>query len=123
MKIVKQLAILLLVSAAGEILAMLLPFNAPGSVLGMLLLLGLLFLGVVKQPQIAQSGNFLIGILPFLLLPAGVGLMEYMSQISADIWKIVLICILSTVVVYAVTALSIQAGIRLQRRIEDRRRT
>ena len=60
MKHLKQIAIILAVSFAGEALHSLIPLPVPGSIYGLLLMLALLMTGVVKIHEVKAVGDWLI---------------------------------------------------------------
>ena len=57
MKHLKQIAIILAVSFAGEALHSLIPLPVPGSIYGLLLMLALLMTGVVKIHEVRRSAT------------------------------------------------------------------
>lgn len=83
MKYVFQFCRILLVCLLGELLAHFLPLPVPASVYGLVLLLAALKLGVLRLDQVKEAGNFLIGILPLLFVPAAVGVMDLWEELKA----------------------------------------
>lgn len=119
MKYINQVLIILLISFIGELLNYFIPLPIPGSIYGMILLFILLCTGVVKLHQIREVGNFLIDIMPMLFIPSAVGIMAQFEQLKSIWIEIIVITIVTTVIVMAVTGLTTQAIIRIKKRKED----
>ena len=103
MKFLKQFSIILLISFLGEILHMLIPLPVPASVYGLVLMLGALITGILKLGQVRETAAFLIEIMPVMFIPAGVGLMESWSALQPVWLPVILITIVTTILVMAVT--------------------
>ena len=103
MKYIVQLGIITGISFVAELLHALLPLPVPASVYGLLLLLVLLLTGVIKEEHIRESADFLISIMPFFFVPPSVALMTSFESMRGSIWKLLVMCVVSTVVVMAVT--------------------
>ena len=119
MKYINQVLIILLISFIGELLNYFIPLPIPGSIYGMILLFILLCTGVVKLHQIREVGNFLIDIMPMLFIPSAVGIMAQFEQLKSIWIEVIVITIVTTVIVMAVTGLTTQAIIRIKKRKED----
>lgn len=119
MKYVRQFCIILLVSFLGEILHALLPFPIPASVYGLILMLAALKTGILKVGQVKKAAEFLIEAMPVMFIPAGVGLMTSWETLRPVCFPIMVITIVTTVFVMAVTGWVTQSVIRReQRRLE-----
>lgn len=116
MKYVRQFWIILLVSAVGEVLHVLLPLPIPASVYGLVLMLAALLTGVIKLEQVKETADFLIEIMPVMFIPAGVGLITSWGVLKPVCVPLVLIVVITTVVVMAVTGRVTQAVIRKDRK-------
>lgn len=103
MKFLKQFSIILFISFLGEILHMLIPLPVPASVYGLVFMLGALITGVLKLGQVRETATFLIEIMPVMFIPAGVGLMESWSALQPVWLPVILITIVTTILVMAVT--------------------
>ena len=75
MKYVKQFAMILLFSFAGELLNYLLPLPVPASIYGLVLMLVCLLTGIIKLDAVRDTACFLIEIMPLMFIQADVGLM------------------------------------------------
>ena len=108
MKTAKELSLILGVSAAGEVLNQVLPLPVPAGVYGLFLMLLLLSFQVIKVEDVEGTGNFLLDNMSPMFIPAGVGIIRYMDQIAAVGVPYLIINILSTAVVFAVTGRAAQ---------------
>lgn len=112
MKYIKQLLIILLITFLGEILKYLIPVSIPASIYGMVLLFFALEFKIIKVSDIKETASFLIEIMPIMFVPAGVGLLESW-EVLQPIWiQVVVITLVSTVLVMAVSGLVTQFVIR-----------
>jgi holin-like protein len=121
MKYLKQIAIILAVSFLGEFLNWLLPFPIPGSIYGMVILFVALMTGVIKLSSVKNVGDFLIDILPLLFIPPTVGLLEAWPIMQGFLGAIIVISIVSTVIVAAVSGRVTQYFLKNKNNLEDER--
>lgn len=112
MKIVTQLLILLSISLLGELIKTAVPLPIPSSIYGLVILFTLLCTGIIKVSHIKETADFLIRIMPLLIVPAGVGLMKSWNVLRPVIGKVFIITIISTLFVFAVSGTITQAIIR-----------
>ena len=112
MKYVKQFAIILLISLAGELMSFLLPLPVPASIYGLVLMLFSLLTGLIKLDAVRDTACFLIEIMPLMFIPAAVGLMASWSVIRANLLAYLIIAAVSTVAVMAVSGLVTQGVLR-----------
>ena len=103
MKYIKQLVIILGVTAVGEVLKYVLPFPVPASIYGLVLMLLLLITKVIKLEQVKETGDFLIEIMPLMFIPPSVGLMASWGQFKEILVPLMVISIVSTAVVLGTT--------------------
>lgn len=120
MNIMAQLALLFGVCLAGEGISALLPVAFPASVISMILLMILLLSGVVKPRHIQRVSDFLMANMAFVFLPPCVGAMEHAEAILGQLFPILAICLLTTPLVYLVTAWTVQGTLALMRRREGK---
>lgn len=116
MKIIKQIGIIFGVCWLSQVIALWLPFDFPSSVIGMALLLVCLLTGILKLEHIREKSDFLLGNLAFFFVPAGVGIMNYFEVIKGSVMKLILVCVISTVITFAATAWAVTLTIRLMNR-------
>lgn len=112
MKYLMQLCIIGVISFFGEILNLLLPLPVPASVYGMVLLFLCLCFKIIKLEQVEDVADYLVLIMPLLLVSPGVGIIDTYSQVKDSFLAIALISIGTTVVVMAVTGWVTQFLIR-----------
>ena len=110
MKYVKQFAMILLVSFAGELLNYLLPLPVPASIYGLVLML-----------FSRLTGCFLIEIMPLMFIPAAVGLMASWSVIKENLLAYLVIAVVTTVAVMAVSGLVTQGVLKRNEKGEGRK--
>ena len=100
------IAIIMGVSFAGDLLGAVLPLPVPGSIYALVIMLLLLLTRAVKLEKVRAAGDFLISLMPLMFISPSVGLM---TDILAPL---LIICLVSTLVVMAVTGRVSQAIIR-----------
>ena len=84
----------------------------PASVYGIIILFVCLCTGIIKLKQIEKTADLLLMIMPVLFVPAGVGLITVWDKLSENLFEIIVITVVSTILVMAVTGLAAQAVIR-----------
>lgn len=112
MKYVKQFTIIVLMTFLGECLNRLLPLPVPASIYGMILLFLSLQTGILKLSQIEETADMLLGVMPIFFISPTVSLMSSIGVIKDSLLGVFVICLISTIVVMAVTGLVSQAIIR-----------
>ena len=121
MKYVKQFAMILLVSFAGELLNYLLPLPVPASIYGLVLMLVCLLTGIIKLDAVRDTDGFLIEIMPLMFIPAAVGLMASWSVIKENLLAYLVIAVVTTVAVMAVSGLVTQGVLKRNEKGEGRK--
>ena len=121
MKYVKQFAMILLVSFAGELLNYLLPLPVPASIYGLVLMFLCLMLGVIKLSDVHDTACFLIEIMPIMFIPPAVGLMASWDVIQANLVAYLIIAAVTTIVVMAVSGLVTQGVLKRNEKGEGRK--
>ena len=116
MKYIKQLAIIILVCFAGELVRYIIPLPVPGSIWGLVLMFILLVTGVIKLEKVEKTADFLVDCMPIMFVPGGVGLMRswstLKSMLPAAICSIVLVTPFVMLVTGKVTQKLIERGDR-----------
>ena len=103
MKYIRQFGIILAVTFIGEILKYLIPLPIPASIYGLVIMLALLMTKSIKVSAVKEASSFLIEIMSLMFIRAGVGLIVSWNAIK-DIWvQLVIIIIITTIAVMAVT--------------------
>lgn len=108
MKLLRQLAIILIICVAGECINRFFRLPIPGNVIGMLILLALLCSGTIKTEQIEEVSEFLLSHLAFFFVPAGVGILSSLNVIKGNWISILLIIVISTIIIMAATGITVQ---------------
>ena len=121
MKYVKQFAIILLISLAGEMMSFLLPLPVPASIYGLVLMLFSLLTGLIKLDAVRDTACFLIEIMPLMFIPAAVGLMASWSVIKENLLAYLVIAVVTTVAVMAVSGLVTQGVLKRNEKGEGRK--
>ena len=101
MKYLHQALLIFLFTTLGELLHSLIPLPIPASIYGMILLFAALALKIVPVKAVADVGGFLTSLLPLLFVAPMVSLVDYWGLIKDDLWAILAIILLSTVLVFA----------------------
>ena len=112
MKYMKQFAIIALITFLGEILNLLLPLPVPASIYGMVLLFVCLMTGIIKLSQIEETADLLLTVMPIFFISPTVSIMSSVGLMKDDLLGVILTCVISTIVVMAVTGWVAQAIIR-----------
>lgn len=113
MKSMKQFAIILMFSFIGEAFHALIPMPVPASIYGIILLFIALERKWIELRDIHGIVVFLIQIMPILFVPAAVGLIKSWPILRPAIIPYLVITVLSTVAVMAVTGRVTQMILRL----------
>jgi len=109
MKYFRQLIIILGAYFLGMLLEYTLKLPIPGVVLGLVLLFLALQTGLIKAEWVEGTADFLLTHMAFLFLPAGVGLMTSAGVLKGNVLPFTVIIILTTAVVWTVTAFTVKA--------------
>lgn len=116
MKIIKQIGIIFSICWISTAAESFLPLPVPASIIGLILLLLCLLTGLLKLEHIQEKSDFLLSNMAFFFIPAGVGMMNYFDILRSSWLSLIVICFLSTIITFAVTAYSIKFTLRLMNR-------
>ncbi len=105
MKYIKQLLIILLFTFLGEALASVLPLPIPAAIYGLILLFLALCTGLLKPHHIDETARLLIQIMSVLFVAPTVGILAHWGLIAPRLVPILVIMVVSTVVVFAISGL------------------
>ena len=120
-KFVVQLTFLAGVCYLGGAVAAALPIGIPGNIVSMILLLVLLVTGMLQSAKIDLASNFLLKFMPLFFIPAGVSIMGCFPIIADHLVQFALVCVITTVLVFAVTSATVTAAMKAQQRLARRR--
>ena len=112
MKIVTQVGIIFSICWISQIIEKLLPFSFPASVIGMILLC----VHILKVDHIREKSDFLLENMAFFFIPAGVSIINYFDVLKNWVVQLIVICVVSTVVTFAVTAYSMKLALYLMQK-------
>ena len=118
----KQIAIILAVSFAGEALHSLIPLPVPGSIYGLLLMLALLMTGVVKIHEVKAVGDWLITLMPIMFVAPTAGLISGFDSYRGFIIPIIVIVLVTTPLTMVVTGKTVEGLMRVEERKRKERR-
>ena len=116
MKMILQIGVVLGICLLGEGISLLLPIPFPGSVIAMVLLFLLLLSRVLRPDHIRQKSDFLLQNMAFFFIPAGVGIMEYAEELLPFLLPLLLICLITTILTFAASALTATLVIHIQQK-------
>ena len=116
MVILKQLCLVFAVCLAAETISAMLPFTLPASVIGIILLLLLLAFKIVKPVRLKEVADFLLDNMVLFFIPVVSSMIQYKDVLFANLWAIILICLLTTPLVFFVTGHVVQLTVKLLRR-------
>lgn len=108
MKIFRQFVIVVLIAFSGEIINHFFNTPIPGNVLAMILLLIFLTTGFIKLSMIDKVTDFMLNHLALFFIAPGVSLIKNLDQLKEDWVAIITIVVASTIIIMAVTGLTIQ---------------
>ena len=116
MKIIKQIGIIFSICWLAQVLEYFLPFDFPATVIGMILLFICLLTGILKIKHIQEKSDFLLSNMAFFFIPAGVSMINYLDILKSNALQLVLICVITTIVTFFVTAYSVHFTMKLMNR-------
>ena len=118
-KLLLQIGLVFGIYWISQCIESILPYPFPASVISLLLVLVLLLLRVIKLEQVREKADFLMGNLGFFFVPASVGLINYVDVIRESAVAFFVICAVSTVVTFAVTAWAVQLTCHLMEKRKE----
>ena len=110
--------IIIAVSFLGEILNRVIPLPIPASIYGIVILFLSLELRIIPLDAVKETGKFLIEIMPIMFVPAAVGLLTSWNVLKTSLLEYVLITVVTTFIVMAVSGWVTQ-GIMRKKVSED----
>lgn len=118
MKYLIQFLIIIAFSFMGELLHYFLPLPIPASIYGIILLFIALEMKWVKVKDIRETSSFLIAIMPVMFVPAAVGLIDSWQAISGAWLQYIIVTVITTFVVMAVSGAFTQYVIRREKEVK-----
>ena len=108
MKYLKQILIILAFTALGELLSYVIPFPIPAAIYGLVTLFIALLTGLVKVQMVKEVSSFLTSVLTVFFVAPAVRILEYWGVIGPFAAQIIAICVISTYLVFGISALVTQ---------------
>ncbi|MBE5884285.1 MAG: CidA/LrgA family protein [Lachnospiraceae bacterium] len=112
MKFIRQLSIILTISFIAELMEYLIPIPVAASMYGLILMLIGLVTKIIPLNKVQGAADFLIDILPILFVPPTVGIMASAEELKEMLVPLCVICMVSTILIMAVTGRVAQHVIR-----------
>ena len=103
MKYLSQIVIIFAVTVAAELIKFLIPLPVPASIYGLVLLFLLLKSGILKLSAIEDVGDFLLGMMPLILVPTSVSFIGAIDAMMELLVPVLIMGILGTLLVMGVT--------------------
>ncbi|MGD9887598.1 MAG: CidA/LrgA family protein [Bacilli bacterium] len=124
MKIIKQIFIILIFYVLGEMLAWVFKLRIPsfhihGMILGMLLFLAIT-LKVIKIKEISDGSGFLTNNMVFFFVPAMVSILRHFDILSENIWRIVLMISISSLLSFFAIIYSVKLTLLIQKKVQSK---
>ncbi len=104
MKTINQMAIIMLITAVGEVLTYYLPFPIPPGVYGFAILFICLCTKVIKLADVEGIGNFLLSNMQLFLLPLCAELVDFLPLMQERGFLVVVISLVSTAITIMATS-------------------
>lgn len=120
LKILKQAAVIFGICLLGQMAAELIPVPFPGSVMSMVFLFIIFILNWIKPHTLSDVNGFLLENMAFFFIPSGVGIITQYEIIKNSVVQILIICVVSTVVTFAVTAYTVKLVMGIQRKVRSK---
>ena len=121
MRILKQIGFIFGICLVGQIIAELIPVPFPGSVMSLVLLFILFMLNWANPEKLKNVNDFLLENMSFFFVPSAVSIITKYDLIKNSIVQILIICVVSFVVTFAVTAYTVTFVMKIQERFRRKR--
>ena len=105
---IKQYAIIFIVTYLGEMISRSINFPFPGPVIGMLILFILLEKNIIQLGFVEKGADTILLNLAIFFIPPGVRLISALDLLSGNILKIVITMVITTVITMGFTGLTVQ---------------
>lgn len=121
MKILKQLAIIMMICLLAQGISILLPFAFPNSVIAILLVGGLLLGGVLKEKQIKETADFLMPNMAVVFVPLSVQMLQDFKVIRSNLAAFLIVVVISLIITFLGTYYAVVLIQKLLKRWRKRR--
>lgn len=102
-KLVISFGVIFIISFIGEVLHELIPLPVPASVYGLVILFLSLVFKMIKLDQIETGADVLITVMPLLFVPSVVKIVTLQELIMNNLFEILVVIFISSIVVMVVT--------------------
>lgn len=120
MKLIRQVTWIIFFTFLGEMCNKLLLLPVPAGVYGLIFMLIFLMQGIIPLDAVEQVGNFMLETMSIMFLPAAVGIMTVTKLLMPVLVPYLVIIVLSTIIVMAVTGLVSQRILKITESREDK---
>lgn len=120
MKLIRQVTWIIFFTFLGEMCNKLLTLPVPAGVYGLIFMLIFLMQGIIPLNAVEQAGNFMLETMSIMFLPAAVGIMTVTKLLMPVLVPYLVIIVLSTIIVMAVTGLVSQRILKVTETREDK---
>ena len=114
----REFMIIFLINYVGILLSKILHLPLPGTILSLLLLFFMLQFKVLKLEKIENAGNFLLLNMTIFFMPPTVKIIDSYELLEKDLFKIIVIIIVSTFLTMGITGKVVQLMIDFKERKE-----
>lgn len=114
MRFLKQFFIIITISLIGEVLNRFIPIPVPASVYGLVLMFFALKFKLFPLNAVKETCSFLLDIMPIMFVPPTIAILANIDVLKSHWLQFLIVCIVSTFIVMAVTGLVTQTIIKLQ---------
>ena len=118
-KYIKQICIILSICLIAELMEYLIPLPIAASIYGLVLMLIALVTKIIPLKEVEGVADFLTENMAIMFIPPTVGIMASVEEIKAMLVPLVVISVVSTLLIMAVTGLVTQMIIRRKKSGED----
>ena len=114
----REFMIIFLINYVGMLLSKILHLPLPGTIVSLLLLFFMLQFKVLKLEKIENAGNFLLLNMTIFFMPPTVKIIDSYELLEKDLFKIIVIIIISTFLTMGITGKVVQLMIDFKERKE-----
>ena len=114
----REFMIIFLINYVGMLLSKILHLPLPGTIVSLLLLFFMLQFKVLKLEKIENAGNFLLLNMTIFFMPPTVKIIDSYELLEKDLFKIIVIIIVSTFLTMGITGKVVQLMIDFKERKE-----
>ena len=116
----KEFMLIFTINYVGMLLSKILHLPLPGTILSLLLLFLMLQFKVLKLEKIENAGNFLLLNMTIFFMPPTVKIIDSYELLEKDLFKIIVIILVSTFLTMGITGKVVQLMIDLKERKEKK---